>query len=209
MNKEQASWSYAESFLAEDHAILRARDVADDLGCVPVLPGAARLLTVLARSMSARSVVEIGTGAGVSTVYLLRGMDPTGIVTTIDREREHHAAAKQTLTDAGFGPERVRFIAGQALEVLPRLADAAYDMVVVDARKSEYLEYLEHALRLLRPGGMVIFDNALWHNRVADPAQRDPETTAVRQTLKAVRDNESLISALVPAGDGLLIAVKP
>lgn len=207
MSDEQDSWAYAEAFVPEDRAILKARDVADQLGCVPVLPGAAHLLTILARSMSARAVVEIGTGAGISTAYLLRGMDPHGVVTTIDREREHHQAAKETLKECGFGPERVRMITGQALDVLPRLADSAYDLVLVDAKKSEYVEYFEHALRLLRPGGMVIFDNALWHHRVADPAQRDPETTAVRQMLKAVRDNEDVTCALVPAGDGLLIGI--
>ena len=119
----------------------------------------------------------------------------------------HHHAAKETLRESGFGAERVRMIAGQALEVLPRLADHAYDLVLVDAKKSEYVEYFEHALRLLRPGGMVVFDNALWHHRVADPAQRDPETTAVRQMLKAVREHDSVTCSLVPAGDGLLIGI--
>lgn len=208
MNEEQANWSYAEDFLPEDHALLHARDVADELGCAPVFPGAGRMLTLLARLLGARAVVEIGTGAGVSTVYLLRGMDPSGVVTTIDREREHHQAAKQTLGEAGFGPERVRMIAGAALEVLPRLADATYDLVLVDARKKEYGDYVEHALRLLRPGGVMVLDNALWHGRVADPAQRDPDTSAIRSALKAVRENEDLVSALIPSGDGLLIAVK-
>src|SRR5690606_22975204 len=133
---------YAEDFIQEDDVLLAARDVADQLGCVPVLPGAARALHVLAKATNAKSVIEIGTGAGVSTVALLRGMDPAGVVTSIDIEAEHHRAAKQTLAQAGFGPARTRLITGRALDVLPRLTDAGYDLVLVDANKSDYLHYL-------------------------------------------------------------------
>ena len=77
-----------------------------------------------------------------------------------------------------------------------------------DADKKEYPVYLEQAIRLLRPGGIVIFDNALWHDRVADPTQRDEDTVAIRELGKAVRDDERLTSALLAVGDGLLVAVK-
>lgn len=207
MSNEAANWAYAEDFLVEDRVILSARDAADELGCVPVLPGAGQALQLLARALDARHVVEIGTGAGVSTTYLLRGMNPAGVITTIDREAEHHKAARRTLADAGFAPERARMITGRALEVLPRLTDGGYDMVLIDARKVEYPMYLEHALRMLRPGGMIAIDNALWHGRVPDPAQRDEETTAVRTTLKAVRENETLTTVLLTAGDGLCVAM--
>jgi predicted O-methyltransferase YrrM len=208
MSIEAANWAYAEDFVAEDRVILEARDVADQLGCVPVLPGAARAIEVLARAMGATSAVEIGTGAGVSLTYLLRGMAPSGVVTTIDVEPEHHKAARRTVTAAGFAPERARMITGRALDVLPRLTDGGYDIVLIDARKSEYPAYLQHALRLLRSGGLLLMDNALWHGRVPDPAQRDQDTTAVRETLKAIRDDERLTVALLDAGDGLLAAIK-
>jgi len=208
MSIEAANWSYAEDFIEEDRTVLEARDVADQLGCVPVLPGAARAIEVLARAMRATSAVEIGTGAGVSTTYLLRGMAPAGVVTTIDVEPEHHRAARRTLAAGGFAPERARMITGRALDVLPRLTDGGYDIVLIDARKSEYPAYLEHALRLLRAGGLLLIDNALWHGRVPDPAQRDKDTTAVRETLKAVREDERLTISLLTAGDGLLTAIK-
>lgn len=208
MTNDAANWAYAEDFMPEDEVILTARDVADQLGCVPVLPGAARVLQLLAQAMDATTVVEIGTGAGVSAVYLLRGMNSAGILTTIDLETEHHRAAKETLAAAGFPLSRVRMIAGRALDVLPRLTDGGYDLVFIDANKSDAPAYLEHALRLLRVGGMVVIDNALWHGRVPDPAQRDHDTTAIRQTLKAVRENEDLTTMLVPSGDGLLAAIK-
>jgi predicted O-methyltransferase YrrM len=99
-------------------------------------------------------------------------------------------------------------INGSAGEVLPRLRDEAYDLVFVDADKSSYAAYYEQALRLLRPGGVVAFDNALWHDRVADPAQRDPETVTLRDLGRAVRDDKRLLSVLLPVGDGLLVAAK-
>lgn len=208
MSTDAANWAYAEDFIAEDRVLLTARDAADQLGCVPVLPGAGRALQLFAAALGARSVVEIGTGAGVSGTYLLRGMVPGGVLTSIDIEAEHQKAARSTLTAAGFAPERARMITGRALEVLPRLADGAYDLVLIDARKKEYPAYLEQAKRLVRVGGLIAIDNALWHGRVPDPAQRDADTTAVRTTLKAVREDENLEPVLLAAGDGLLVARK-
>ena len=108
-------------------------------------------------------------------------MRPDGVLTTVDTEAEHQRLAKQTFTEAGIAPQRARLIPGAALEVLPRLTDGHYDLVFCDGDKQEYPEYLAEALRLLRPGGVVAFDNALWHDRVADPAQRDAETVAIRE----------------------------
>jgi len=99
-------------------------------------------------------------------------------------------------------------INGSAAEVLPRLRDGAYDLVFVDADKTTYAVYYEQAVRLLRPGGVVAFDNALWHDRVADPAQRDADTVVLRDLGKAVRDDKRLLPALLPVGDGLLVAAK-
>jgi predicted O-methyltransferase YrrM len=163
---------------------------------------------MVAAAVGAKSVVEIGTGAGVGSIWLLRGMRPDGVLTTIDVEPEHHRAARETYAEAGIASNRVRLISGRALDVLPRLTDGAYDLVFCDADKQEYPGYLEQALRLLRPGGVVAFDNALWHDRVADPTQRDEDTTAIRELGKAVREDERLTCAMLAAGDGLLVAVK-
>jgi predicted O-methyltransferase YrrM len=155
-----------------------------------------------------QAVVEIGTGTGVSGLWLLRGMRPDGVLTTVDTEAEHQRLAKQTFSDAGIPSQRVRLINGSALDVLPRLTDGHYDLVFCDGDKLEYSDYLAEAVRLLKPGGIVAFDNALWHDRVADPAQRDAETVAIRELGKAVRDSDSLLPLLIPMGDGLLAAKK-
>ncbi|HEX7186697.1 MAG TPA: O-methyltransferase [Actinomycetes bacterium] len=204
----QSSWTYAEEFVPEDEVLTTARAKGDELGCVPVLPGAGAALALIAAASGAKAVVEIGTGAGVGSIWLLRGMRPDGVLTTIDVEPEHHRAARETYAEAGIPSNRVRLISGRALDVLPRLTDGAYDLVFCDADKQEYPGYLEQALRLLRPGGVVAFDNALWHDRVADPTQRDEDTTAIRELGRAVREDERLTSAMLCSGDGLLVAVK-
>jgi predicted O-methyltransferase YrrM len=204
----EASLAYAESFIGEDEIVGRARERARELGCTPIGPAGGATLRVLAAATGARAVVEVGTGAGVSGLYLLGGMAPDGVLTTIDIEGEHQRAAKEAFTEAGIATPRYRLINGSAPEVLPRLRDGAYDLVLVDADKTSYSVYYEQALRLLRSGGVVAFDNALWHDRVADPGQRDTETTVLRDLGKTVRDDERLVSALLAVGDGLLVAAK-
>lgn len=203
-----ASRQYAEAYLAEDAALQAARARGVELGCTPIGPGGGAALRFLAAATAARAVVEVGTGAGVSGLWLLRGMRPDGVLTTVDKDPEHQRAARQAFAEAGLATGRARLITGAALEVLPRLADGGYDLVFVDAVKTEYGDYLTEALRLLRPGGVVVFDNVLWHDKVADPAQRDPETVALRDLGRAVRDDERLVPVLLHAGDGLLAAVK-
>jgi predicted O-methyltransferase YrrM len=201
------SREFTEAWLPEDEALLAARRRGAELGAVPIGPGGGAVLRFLAASLAARAVVEIGTGAGVSAIYLLRGMSPEGVLTSIDVEGEHQRVARESLTEAGIASGRSRLITGRALDVLPRLTDAGYDLVFCDASKAEYGDYLPEAIRLLRPGGIVAFDNALWHGRVPDPAARDPETVAVRELLRHVRDDERLTPLLLSAGDGLLAAV--
>lgn len=206
--QKPGSWIYTEEFLIEPPAIEAARRRGEELGCAPVLPGVGGALRLLAGSVQAHTVVEIGTGAGVSGLWLLDGMPVDGVLTTIDIEAEHHRAARQAFAAAGLAPQRTRIITGQALDVLPRLADGAYDMVIVDGNKQEYPAYVEQALRIVRVGGIVAVDNMLWHDRVADPAARDETTTILRNLGKQLRDDDRLQTTLLPVGDGLLVAVR-
>ena len=202
------SWSYAEAFVAEDDVLTRARERAQEVGVVAIGPGGGAALRFLASVMEARAVVEIGTGTGVSGLWLLRGMRSDGILTTVDIETEHQRLARETFNEAGIPTQRARTIAGAALDVLPRLTDGHYDIAFVDGDKAEYTACLTEALRLLRPGGVVAFDNALWHDRVADPSVRDDETLAIRELIREVGADDSLVPVLLPVGDGLLLAKK-
>jgi predicted O-methyltransferase YrrM len=196
----------AEHFGDEDEVLTAARERAVEHGIVPIGPGACAALTFLASATRARHVVEIGTGAGLGTVSLLRGMPREGLLTSIDCEAAHQGLARRACVEAGFPAGRVRMITGRALEVLPRLSDAGYDLVLVDALTVEYPRYLEEAVRLLRPGGVVALDNVLWTGRVTDAARREAISTALRETVRAVRGDERLAPLLLPVSDGLLCA---
>ncbi|HET7328994.1 MAG TPA: O-methyltransferase [Nocardioidaceae bacterium] len=205
---KSATWVYAEEFVTEDDVLASARARATEVGVTPIGSGGGASLRFLASVLHARAVVEVGTGTGVSGLWLLRGMRPDGVLTSVDLEAEHHRLAKQSFAEAGFAAQRVRLITGAALDVLPRLTDGHYDLVFCDAAKAEYGDYLDAGLRLLRPGGVIAFDNALWHDMVADPAQRDAETVAIRELGKRIADDEDLLPVLLPVGDGLLLAQK-
>jgi predicted O-methyltransferase YrrM len=194
--------------VSEDDVLSAARARAEEVGVVPIGSGVGAALRFLASVLDARAVVEIGTGTGVSGLWLLRGMRSDGVLTTVDIEAEHQRLAKQTFAEGGVPPQRARTIPGAALEVLPRLTDGHYDLVFCDGDKREYAAYLAEALRLLRPGGVVAFDNALWHDKVADPAQRDEETVAIRELGRTIAGHDGLVSVLLPVGDGLLAAKK-
>ncbi|MCU1659425.1 MAG: O-methyltransferase [Pseudonocardiales bacterium] len=204
----QASLSHAESYVPEDEVITAARERAAELGCVPIGPAGGATLRVLAAATRATNVVEVGTGAGVSGLYLMGGMAEGGQFISIDIEGENQRAAREAFAEAGIPSTRYRLINGSAPDVLPRMRDETYDLVFVDADKTAYGVYFEQALRMLRPGGVMAFDNALWHDRVADPSQRDPDTTTLRELGRTVRDDPRLIAALLPVGDGLLVAAK-
>lgn len=206
--QKPATWAYSEDFITESEVIEHARARGEELGCQPVLPGVGAALRLLAAAGRAKAVVEVGTGAGCSGLWLLGGMPADGILTTIDVDAEHQRAARQAYAAAGIAPQRTRVITGPALEVMPRLTDAAYDLVLIDGDKSEYPAYVEQGLRLLRSGGILALDNMLWHDSVADPAARDETTTTLRELGKTLRGDESLVSALLPVGDGLFAGVK-
>jgi len=189
--------------------LLAARRNAERLGdAVPVsaLTGAA--LRFLATAIGARAVVEIGTGYGTSGIWLLRGMRPGSVLTSVDLEPEHHRYAREVFSGAGFPAGRYRLITWRALEVLPRLADGAYDLMFCDADSREYPEYLAASGRLLRPGGIVAFDNALWPDQGKNVAHSDPETAATAELREHVSADTELVPLLLPIGGGLLAAIK-
>ena len=205
----EVTLAYVDDFLPEDEPLLAARRNAAEVGgAAPVDPVTGAALRFAAAAIGARAVVEIGTGCGASGLWLLRGMRPGAVLTSVDVEPEHQRLARAVFLDAGFPAGRYRLISGWALEVLPRLADGAYDLVFCDADPQEYPEYLTAALRLLRAGGVVIFDNALSRGRVADLTCSDPDAVAVRELCELVKVDERLVPLLLPIGDGLLAAVR-
>ncbi len=177
-------------------------------GAVPVSPLTGAALRFLGTAIGARAVVEIGTGYGTSGIWLLRGMRPGGVLTSVDLEPDHHRYAREAFGAAGYPAGRYRLITGRAIEVLPRLADGAYDLVFCDADQREYPEYLAAALRLLRAGGIIAFDNALWADQGKNVAHADPDTAAMSELRELVGTDPNLVPLLLPIGCGLLTAIK-
>ncbi|MFE7588871.1 O-methyltransferase [Kitasatospora sp. NPDC057512] len=198
----------ADTYVSEDAVLTYARAQSARTGIRAIGPSGGACLRLLAAALDAKAVAEIGTGTGVSGVYLLRGMRPDGVLTTVDSEPVRQQLAREAYQAAGFAANRSRFIPGRALEVLPRLADGQYDLVFCDGDPAESCEYLREALRLLRPGGMVCFEGVFQEGRLAEPELQDPQTGAVRDLVRDVRESEDLLPALLPVSDGLLCAVK-
>ncbi|MCK0089881.1 O-methyltransferase [Rhodococcus sp. HNM0563] len=200
--------AHAENVVVEDDALVNARERALDLGAEPVSPSVGATLSLFARMLDARTIVEIGTGAGVSGLWLLHGLREDGVLTTIDSEPEHQRAAKIAFRDGGMVASRTRLINGRALDVLPRLADSGYDLVFVDATPADHPHFVQEGVRLLRPGGVIVLHNALLDGRVADPAARDSTVLAVREAARAISQDDRLAPVVLPLGDGLLCAVR-
>ncbi|WP_067603523.1 O-methyltransferase [Nocardiopsis listeri] len=177
----------------------------------PVDAATGAALRFLTAAIGARSVVELGTGCGTSGIWLLRGMAPDGILTTVDVNAAYQDYARAAFARAGFGAGRARLIRGAALEVLPRLTDGGYDMVSVDADQASYPTYLDEALRLLRPGGVVVFNNVMVTSNEPDGPLRVPDQAevAVREVMRRMREDEEFIPLLIPVGEGLLAAIRP
>lgn len=203
MSENDANARFLRESIVEPSPIARARAHAVELGAAPISAAVGSQIAVLAAATGARSIVEIGTGAGVSGLWLLRGA-PQAVLTSIDNEPEHLAAARQAFADARIPPTKARFITGRASDVLPRMNEASYDIVLVDADPENVIEYVEHGLRLVRTGGMVLVPRVLAGGRVADPVQRDEITSAYRSLVQETQESAAVLATLSPAAEGLL-----
>lgn len=203
MAEAEAIRRYALEATVEPESIERARARAVELGADPISAAVGAQIAVVTAATAALNIVEIGTGAGVSGLWLLHG-SPRATLTTIDNEPEHLAAARTAFTEAKVPPARARFITGRAADVLPRMNEASYDIVLVDADADGVIEYVEHGLRLVRAGGTVLVPRVLGHGAVADPVRRDPVTSAYRSLIQETQSSPAVIGALSIVGEGLL-----
>ena len=201
--------SYAESFIAEDAVKAAARAHGIEIGTHDVSPGTGAYLRHLAQLLSAQSVVEVGTGSGVGSLWLLDGMIASGTLTSIDDEMEHSAIAKLAFAQAEIAAPRFRLITNVVMDVMTKLADRAYDLVVYRHNPEDLTYAITEAHRILRSGGVFVIDNFFGGSKVPDPAQRDPKTIALREAGKQIKsDTNSWMSVLITTGDGLLLATK-
>lgn len=202
-----SSWKYTEEFHKEPEVISRARARADEMGIESITPSVGATLSLLVASTNAKAIVEVGTGAGVSGLWLQSG-NSTSVLATIDTEVQHQDLAKLAFEQAGIVGTRLRMINGRSSEVLVNLADEAYDLVLLDGDIDSLLSQVKESLRLLRQGGVLAIPHALWRDRVPDQVLRDENTEEYRTVLDFINNSGLFITALSTIGDGLLIASK-
>ncbi|MDO5053284.1 MAG: methyltransferase domain-containing protein [Pseudoclavibacter sp.] len=183
----------------------RARAIEERLHAVSPALGA-HLSFVMAAACP-RSIIEVGTGVGVATLWLHRGA-PQANITALEAEPERLAHARASLVAAGARPAQLRFIAGDPMRLLERMTEAAYDAIVVDESLEHVAGYLQHALRLARPGGTILVLSALNGGRVADPTRRDPVTANLRSLLRELERQPDLAVSLLPIDGGVLQIAK-
>ena len=200
---------FSDNYIPEDPHQTAARIKGVELGVVDATPGSGAFLRYVASLISAQSVVEVGTGSGVGTLWLLKGLMNSGVITTIDPEVQHIQIAKQVLSDADIAPNRYRLITSDYLDVMRKLADRAYDLVVFRGEPEDVLDVIDEAHRILRVGGILAIDHFFGGGKVPDPAQRDPKTVALRDAGKFLKSQSEVWSiSLNPVGDAVLLATK-
>ena len=198
----------AALFAPEDETLLALREEADRSGLPPISisPDEGRLLQVLLRAVGARRVLEVGTLGGYSAIWMARALPPGGTLLTLEIEPAHAEFARRHLARAGVA-DRVEVRVGRALDLLPALDGERFDAIFLDADKEPLPTYFEWALRLLRPGGLLIADNALWGGRVLDPETADEGTRGVREFNRRMASDDRVMATIVPIGDGLAVGV--
>ena len=200
---------FSDLYIPEDPHQNIAREKGVELGVLDATPGSGAYLKYIASLISAQSVVEIGTGSGVGTLWLLKGVMSSGVITTIDPEVQHTQIAKQSLVDADIAPNRYRLITSDYLEVMRKLSDRGYDLVVFRGNPEDIFDVIDEAHRILRVGGILAIDHFFGGGKVPDPAQRDPKTVALRDAGKFLKSqSEAWSISLNTIGDAVLLATK-
>lgn len=200
--------AFANNYIPETEIMQRARQRGVEIGAYETAPAVGSLLRYLSHLVGASSIVEVGTGSGVSGLWIIPAMIEKGLFTSIDDEIENARLAKQAFDEAGFAPSRYRLITGNSTEIVGKLADSLYDIFILRKSRDLY-ENVESAHRSLRPGGVLVIDRALMGGKVADPTQRDEASVAYRDSIKLIREaREQWLPMLLPVGDGVLVATK-
>ena len=208
MEDERLQRYITELFAVEDRVLarVRARHADADLPPIHISPDEGKLLHVLLRAIGAARVLEIGSLAGYSGIWLARALPPDGRLTTIELHPKHAALARAAYAEAGLA-DRVTLLEGDARALLPTLAPG-FDAVFVDADKEPLPEYFAHSLWLLRTGGLLLCDNAFFHGAVVDQRDRSADAEGVRAFNRLAATDPRVVSAVVPIRDGLVVGVK-
>ena len=195
-------------FSAEDELLASLREEADRTGLPPIAISSeeGRLLQVLLTAINARRVLEVGTLGGYSAICMARALPPEGRLLSLEIDDAHASFARKYIVRAGLG-DRIEVRVGRALDVLPSLDGERFDAIFLDADKEPLPTYFEWGLRLVRPGGLIIGDNALWGGKVYERDESDEKTRAVREFNRRMASDPRVLGIIVPTHDGVAVAV--
>ncbi len=199
--------------LRESPLVRRLREETARLerGRMQISPEQGQFMRLLVSMLGARRAIEIGTFTGLSALCVAEALPAEGRLICCDTSHEWTAIARRYWAEAGVA-DRIELRLAPGVHTLDALIAGrqagSFDFAFVDADKEGYDNYYERLLVLLRPGGVVAFDNALRHGQVANADDRDPETIAIRTLNRKIRDDPRVFPSLVPIGDGLLLARK-
>lgn len=176
-----------------------------------IAPEQGQFMAMLVRLINARHLLEVGTFTGYSALTMALALPPGGRIVTCDISEEWTGVAQRYWTEAGVS-DRITLRLGPAMATLDALLASGegsrFDLAFIDADKANYQAYYEHALALVRPGGLIIVDNVLWGGSVINPEKQDADTLAIRAFNTRIRDDDRVDLSLVPIGDGLTLAMK-
>jgi predicted O-methyltransferase YrrM len=188
---------------------LRAETAAHPRAGMQISPEQGQFMQLLLKLIGARRVVEVGVFTGYSSLAMALALPGDGRILACDISDEYTAIARRHWAEAGV-THKLELVIAPALATLEaRLAAGeagSYDFAFIDADKGGYHDYYERLLELLRPGGLIAVDNTLWSGAVADPADRSPDTVALREFNARLHADERVDLSLVPIGDGLTLA---
>ncbi|MED4603212.1 O-methyltransferase [Paenibacillus validus] len=208
----ESNWtqeSYADSLFDKDETLERVLESIRKQGMpeISVAPGYGRLLTLLVRMNRAEQVLEIGALGGYSGICLARGLTERGKLTSLELKQPYADLAYENLKLAGFG-EQVEYYVGEALDSLQRLAEEGrrFDFFFIDADKGNYLNYLEWAIKLARPGALIVGDNTFMRGKTINPNEKGNAVTRMREFNQRIARDPRLDGVMLPAYDGLAIA---
>ena len=195
-------------FSAEDELLASLREEADRTGLPPIAISAdeGRLLQVLLKAIKATRVLEVGTLGGYSAICMARALPAEGRLLSIEIEERHATFARRYIDRAELA-DRIEVRVGRALDVLPSLDGERFDAIFLDADKEPLPTYFDWALRLVRAGGLIIADNALWGGRVYDGDETDERTRGVREFNRRIATDPRVLGIIVPTHDGVAVAV--
>lgn len=203
MSEYELSRRYVDEQIDEHAEQLLARRVALEHGLPTISPALGAHLAFVAAALDAEQIIEIGATGGLTSTWLRRGA-PRAVLTCLDAEPEHLADTRQALVAAGHTPARIRCIAGDPLQLLPRMSDDSYDLVVINDDLAHAAGHLQHSMRIVRPGGAILLLDALNGGRVADPARRDPITASLRALIREFQRQPDLAASVLPLDGGVL-----